>query len=118
MDVNRYRYDEKRGLPICTKTPQCLSKLEKQRLKEHEEASREKIAANTRSDVQETGPTERERTEFWQTTYCRCAAVSTPRQPTSTRLQQNLIAAAKDNVVVVSSSDDESDNESPDYRIL
>ena len=50
MDVNRYVYDPKRGLPICTKTPQRLSKLEKQRLAEREEASREEIAAKNKTD--------------------------------------------------------------------
>ena len=111
MDVNRYVYDERRGLPICTKNPQKLSKLEKQRLREREEASREEIATKTKSDA---NTSEKKSTSARAPNSARRskrAAASTPRQPTSTRLQQNMLSAAKEDVVDVSSSDDDSDDD-------
>ena len=107
MDVNRYVYDKKRGLPICTKNPQKLSKLEKQRLKEREEASREEIATKTKSDASTSEKSTSARVPN-SARRSKRAVASTPRQPTSTRLQQNML---KEDVVDVSSSDDDSDDD-------
>ena len=107
MDVNRYVYDEKRGLPICTKNPQTLSKIEKQRLKEREEASREEIATKTKSDASTSEKSTSARVPN-SARRSKRAVASTPRQPTSTRLQQNML---KEDVVDVSSSDDDSDDD-------
>ena len=111
MDVNRYVYDPKRGLPICTKTPQRLSKLEKQRLAEREEASREEIAAKNKTDETSSQKNTAGRASN-PARRPRRAAASTPRQPTSTRLQENMISAERSHVVDVNSSDEDSDDDS------